>query len=82
MSRIDAIIKDVEQKYSMPVLLKKYLSLGAQLIGFNIDPKFNDALDGLILVDIYNIPVNVIESLSKELNEVNLINRIANGKEK
>lgn len=82
VSRIDAIIKDVEQKYSMPVLLKKYLSLGAQLIGFNIDPKFNDALDGLILVDIYNIPVNVIESLSKELNEVNLINRIANGKEK
>lgn len=82
VSRIDIIIKDVEQKYSMPVLLKKYLSLGAQMIGFNIDPKFNDALDGLILVDIYNIPVNVIESLSKELNDVNLMSRFTNGKEK
>lgn len=82
VSRIDAIIKDVEQKYSMPVLLKKYLSLNAQLIGFNIDPKFNDALDGLILVDIYNIPTAVIESLSKELNDSNLLNRFAFSKDK
>jgi putative hemolysin len=82
VSRIDVIIKDVEQKYSMPVLLKKYLSLGAQLVGFNIDPKFNDALDGLILVDIYTIPVNVVESLSKELNDENLLSRFTNGKEK
>lgn len=82
VSRIDTIIKDVEQKYSMPVLLKKYLSLNAQLIGFNIDPKFNDALDGLILVDIFNIPSNVIESLSKELNDTNLLSRFSLSKEK
>lgn len=75
ISKIDKVIKDVEQKISMPVLLKKYLSLNAKIIGFNIDPHFNDALDGLIILDIYNIPINVIESLSKEINDESILDR-------
>ena len=35
-----------------PVLLRQYLRLGGLLLGFNLDRKFGDALDGLILVDI------------------------------
>jgi hypothetical protein len=35
-----------------PVLLKQYLRLGGQLLGFNVDDQFGDALDGLILVDL------------------------------
>ena len=36
----------------VPVLLRQYLKLGGLLLGFNLDRKFGDALDGLILVDI------------------------------
>ncbi|MCC5932709.1 MAG: lysophospholipid acyltransferase family protein [Candidatus Cyclonatronum sp.] len=36
----------------VPILLKQYLKLGGKLLGFNIDPDFADALDGLILVDL------------------------------
>lgn len=36
----------------VPVLLRQYLKLGGQILGFNIDPKFSNTLDGLILVDL------------------------------
>jgi putative hemolysin len=36
----------------VPVLLRQYLRLGAKLLGFNIDPEFGDALDGLVLTDL------------------------------
>lgn len=35
-----------------PILLKQYMNLGGQFLGFNIDPHFNDSLDGLIMVDL------------------------------
>ncbi len=36
----------------VPILLKQYLKLGGKMLGFNVDPDFADALDGLILVDL------------------------------
>jgi len=36
----------------VPVLLRQYLKLGAEILGFNVDPDFSDALDGLVLVDL------------------------------
>lgn len=35
-----------------PVLLRQYLKLGGRLLGFNVDPAFAHALDGLIVVDL------------------------------
>jgi putative hemolysin len=35
-----------------PILLKQYLKLGGRLLGFSADVNFNDALDGLIMVDL------------------------------
>jgi len=75
LNKFDKIIKDIEPKFSLPVLLKKYLKLNAKIIGFNIDPKFNNALDGLLILDIYDIPMSVIESLSKELNDDSILER-------
>ena len=34
------------------MLLRQYLKLGGKLLGFNVDPQFADALDGLIVVDL------------------------------
>jgi len=46
-------ISDVERDgRGIPILLKQYLKLGGKLLSFNVDPDFNDALDGLILVDL------------------------------
>ncbi|MBN2433138.1 MAG: lysophospholipid acyltransferase family protein [Acidobacteria bacterium] len=46
-------ISDVEADgKGIPILLKQYLKLGGKLLSFNVDPDFNDALDGLIMVDL------------------------------
>jgi len=80
LAKLDKIIQDIEPTHlNIPVLFKKYIQQNAKVIGFNLDPKFNDALDGLMLLDIYDIPAATIQSLLKELNnpELNqaLINR-------
>lgn len=50
---LGAILGDIEEKPTVvPVLLRQYLRLGGKLLGFNVDPKFANALDGLILVDL------------------------------
>lgn len=36
----------------LPVLLRHYLALNGKLIAFSLDHEFNEALDGLILVDL------------------------------
>ncbi|MFV0574617.1 MAG: lysophospholipid acyltransferase family protein [Vibrio sp.] len=41
---------------SIPILLKQYLNLNGKLISFNVDKDFNDALDGLIVVDLRKVP--------------------------
>jgi putative hemolysin len=46
-------VSDLEpSREGIPVLLRQYLKLGGKLLGFNVDPEFSDALDGLILVDL------------------------------
>src|SRR5581483_11652788 len=48
-----AAVQEVEpSQRGVPVLLRQYLKLGGKLLAFNIDNKFSDALDGLILVDL------------------------------
>jgi hypothetical protein len=49
-----------------PVLLKKYLKQNARILGFNRDPKFNNALDGLILLDVHDLPAETRENLQRE----------------
>ena len=53
----------------MPILLKKYIKLNGKIIGFNVDPKFNHALDGLLILDLFQVPMETITSLSKEIND-------------
>ena len=76
ISRLDNIIKDIEPaEYRMPVLLKKYVKLNGKIISFNVDPKFNDALDGLLILDLFQVPIDTITSLSKEINDKSLLER-------
>ena len=67
INKIEHIIMDIEPGYRIPVLLRKYLEINGKIIGFNVDPKFNDCLDGLLIVDLYKTPPDVIKGLSREL---------------
>jgi putative hemolysin len=81
LSSLEKFIGDVDQNnHGLPVLLKKYLGLNAKIIAFNIDPKFNNCVDGMILLDIFDIPKSTIDLLSKELNDQEMINRFCSEK--
>lgn len=41
-----------EDDKGVPILMKQYLKMGGKFICFNVDPDFNDVLDGLIMVDL------------------------------
>ncbi len=69
ISKVEKVVSDVDRGYRIPVLLKKYLELNAKIIGFNVDPDFNNCLDGLIMLDVYNIPADFVNALSKDQSE-------------
>lgn len=65
---IDKLIIDLDyDKTPLPVLLRKYLQLGSTVLGFNIDPNFNDSLDVLTLLDVKLVPSSTLDLLSKQL---------------
>ena len=81
LDKFDRFIKEMEPNdYTMPVLLKRYLKLNGKIIGFNLDPKFNNALDGLLVLDLYDVPIETISSLSKEINDDSIMDRFMAGK--
>ncbi len=46
-------ISDVEEDgKGLPILLKQYAKVGGKLVGFNLDRKFSDVVDGLVIVDL------------------------------
>lgn len=50
---LNSIISDIESdEKGVPILLKHYLRLQGHVLGFNVDEKFGDVIDGLILVDL------------------------------
>jgi len=78
LNKFDRIIKDIETaQKNMPVLLKKYLKQNGKIVGFNIDPKFNNALDGLLVLDLFDVPPDTISALSKEVDDKGILERFA-----
>jgi putative hemolysin len=63
---LDSLISEVETRHmKVPVLLRQYIGLNAKIIGFNIDPKFSDALDGFLVLDLKKIPQDMMEKLTQ-----------------
>ena len=59
---LSELVSDIEQKQTgVPVLLRQYHKLGGRLLGFNVDPKFANTLDGLILVDLTKTDPKLLE---------------------
>ncbi|MGE0485485.1 MAG: lysophospholipid acyltransferase family protein [Gammaproteobacteria bacterium] len=53
MRIIASLLATVEDEdVGVPVLLRQYLKLNGRILGFNIDPDFNNAIDCLLWVDL------------------------------
>jgi len=66
LAAIDRLIKDLDTNHlGIPVLIKKYLSLGGKILNFNVDPDFNYAVDGFVVLDIAVVSEEVINSYNK-----------------
>ena len=49
LNKFDRIIDEVEPgALRLPVLIKKYIKQNAKVVAFNVDPLFNNAIDGLM----------------------------------
>ncbi|KGY08334.1 lysophospholipid acyltransferase family protein [Vibrio sinaloensis] len=57
---LSKVISRMDEGKGVPVLLRQYLGLNGKLIAFNVDPAFNNALDGLIMVDLRDVPVKTL----------------------
>ncbi|MFM1823867.1 MAG: hypothetical protein RI967_2133 [Planctomycetota bacterium] len=61
MARLDRLVEEIERgERAVPVLLRQYLRLNAQLLAFNVDPDFGDVVDALMLVDIGQIDPRIL----------------------
>lgn len=67
MIKFDKIIEEIEPgSLRMPVLLKKYVKQNAKLVAFNVDPKFNNAVDGLMYIRIADLPESTVKPVMEE----------------
>lgn len=63
---LDNMIADIElANTKIPILLKKYLKQNAKIIAFNIDPKFNNSLDGFLVMEVSDIPEDTFEMVMR-----------------
>ncbi len=70
INKFDKIIDDLEPSMlRMPVLLKKYVKQNAKVVAFNIDPLFNDVVDGLMYIKITDLPESTVKPVIHELQK-------------
>ena len=69
LNKLDKIIDDLEPELRLPVLIKKYIKQNAKVIAFNVDPNFNDAIDGLMYIRISDLPESTIKPVLEEMSD-------------
>ncbi|MFT3740458.1 MAG: GNAT family N-acyltransferase [Breznakibacter sp.] len=64
LQKLDKFISGIEPNaLKIPVLLKQYIRQNAKIIGFNVDPDFNDCLDGLMVLNLNDLPKETLSFL-------------------
>ncbi|WP_308993228.1 lysophospholipid acyltransferase family protein [Mariniflexile litorale] len=67
LNKFDKIIDEIEPgALRLPVLLKKYIKQNARLVAFNVDPLFNNAVDGLMYIRIEDLPESTVRPVMEE----------------
>ncbi|NBL64973.1 GNAT family N-acetyltransferase [Flavobacterium sp. NST-5] len=68
LNKFDKIIDEIEPgSLRLPVLIKKYIKQNAKVIAFNVDPLFNNAVDGLMYIRIADLPESTVKPVMEEL---------------
>ncbi len=64
---LESFVEAIEpEHFKVPVLFRQYLKQNAKFIAFNVDPNFSDCLDGLMILDLRDLPTSTIEALKQE----------------
>ncbi len=67
LMKFDKIIDELEPgNLRLPVLIKKYIKQNAKVVAFNVDPLFNNAVDGLMYIKISDIPESTMKPVMEE----------------
>ena len=67
LNKFDKIIDELEPgTLRLPVLIKKYIKQNARVVAFNVDPLFNNAVDGLMYIRISDIPESTVKPVMEE----------------
>ncbi len=65
--KFDKLIGEIEPEgLRIPVLIKKYIKQNVKLVAFNVDPKFNDAIDGLMYIRVSDLPESTVKPVLEE----------------
>lgn len=64
VDELSASVQDLEfDGKGLPVLIRQYMKVGGQFLGFNVDPHFSNALDALVLADLRIAATPMLERL-------------------
>jgi putative hemolysin len=64
VDELSASVQDLElDGKGLPVLIRQYMKVGGQFLGFNVDPHFSNALDALVLADLRVAATPMLERL-------------------
>jgi putative hemolysin len=67
LNKFDKLIDELEPgALRLPVLIKKYIKQNARVVAFNVDPMFNNAIDGLMYIRISDIPDSTVKPVMEE----------------
>ncbi|RZJ68513.1 MAG: lysophospholipid acyltransferase family protein [Flavobacterium sp.] len=80
LNKFDKIIDEVEPgNLRLPVLIKKYIKQNAKVIAFNVDPLFNNSVDGLMYIRIADLPDSTVKPVMEEF-QAELERKLEKGK--
>lgn len=67
MQKFDKVIDEIEPgALRIPVLIKKYVKQNARVIAFNVDPMFNNSVDGLMYIKVSDLPESTVKPVMEE----------------
>ena len=70
LNKFDKLIEEVEPgSLRLPVLIKKYIKQNARVVAFNVDPLFNNSVDGLMYIKIADLPESTVKPVMEEFQE-------------
>lgn len=67
LNKFDKLIEELESdNLRLPVLIKKYIKQNAKVVAFNVDPLFNNSVDGLMYIKIKDLPESTVKPVMEE----------------